>query len=320
MKFLLMIFVSMSLTALADSVKKSPTLDGIINVISAGDFRGPIEVNPEGFERAKAKVYFPNQYETRENWPLVVLLHGFKATAEEEDLYMTLRFRTSRRGFILLTPQGTPTPNGTRSAEGEDYSGKQFWNATDFCCDFAKTKVDDVKYLNSLIDFMATHYRIDQKRIYLIGHSNGGFMANRLACENGERFAAIASLAGGSFKNPAACRHPTPVSYLQIHAEDDQTVVFGDDPQYAGGQATVQQWMDKDHCVGAPTTAKMDSFPTLFFGPKTQLQSWDDCQSGKTLALWKMLPHPGVHYDPHIPNLTWFFSERVLDFLFAHQL
>jgi polyhydroxybutyrate depolymerase len=44
-----------------------------------------------------------------------------------------------------------------------------------------------VAYLGAVIDDVAAHYTVDPKRFFVIGHSNGGFMAHRLACEIGGR-------------------------------------------------------------------------------------------------------------------------------------
>jgi polyhydroxybutyrate depolymerase len=287
---------------------------------AAGDFRGPIEVNPPGFERAKAKVYFPTQYESQERWPLVVLLHGFTGTASKTDMYMLLRYRTSSRGFILVTPDGTANPPGSISPKGEDYSGKQFWNATEFCCDFLKSGVDDVKYLTKLVDYLSSNYRVDRRRVYLLGHSNGGFMANRLACEEGEKFAAIASLAGGSFKNLSSCKKSTAVAYLQIHAVNDGTIAYGEDARYAGGLPTVQQWLKKNDCSSEFQVVPRKSILPLVVGPEMSMQTWRKCSTGKEVALWTIQNYSGPFYVPHIPSLSWSFSEEVLDFLLAHSL
>lgn len=286
---------------------------------ATGDFRGPIEVNPSGFERAKAKVYFPTQYENQERWPLVVLMHGFTGTASNTDLYLGLRFRTSRRGFILVTPEGTANPPGSISPKGEDFSGKQFWNATEFCCDFLKSGVDDVKYLTQLVDYLSKNYRVDPRRVYLLGHSNGGFMANRLACEAGEKFAAIATLAGGSFKSLSSCKKHTAVPYLQIHAVNDKTIVYGEDPRYAGGLPTVQQWVKKNGCASDSVVVPRKATLPLVLGPEVTMRSWSNCSSGKDVALWTIQDYSGPFYSPHIPNLSLSFSEEVLDFLLAHS-
>ena len=66
--------------------------------------------------------------------------------------------------------------------------------------------MDDVGYLSGLIAEAEQTYNIDPKRVYLIGHSNGGFMSFRMACEASELITAIVSLAGSTFENPADCQ------------------------------------------------------------------------------------------------------------------
>ncbi len=296
-----------------------------------GLYQGPFNINVDGSTRVAAKTYLPIQHDQSKTWPLVVLLHGFSGTAEGEDLYLGLRFRTSIRGFILLTPEGTRTPEGIRSpkgprnAEDKDISGLQFWNATDSCCDFGGTKVDDTAYLLALIEKTVKKYNVDPNRIYLFGHSNGGFMANQLGCEAGKTFAGIASLAGGTYKDLKSCRVPDAVRYLQIHAVDDPTISYADAPEYAGGQATVSQWISKNGCSGKPTKGPARDFLFLIPGLDTTSQSWKNCRSGKNVELWTIKAHEAEKHNSHVPffnflplpGVTVLFTDAVLDFLFA---
>ena len=67
------------------------------------------------------------------------------------------------------------------------------------CCDKYDAKPDDVGYLTGLIDeIIAAGWPVDPKRIYLFGHSNGGYMAHRMACDRADRIAAIICLAGST--------------------------------------------------------------------------------------------------------------------------
>ena len=272
-------------------------------------YQGPIEFNADGAGRKSAKAYLPLQYSETKSWPLVVLLHGFSGTAEAEDIYLGLRYRASLRGFILLTPEGTVTPKGTLGADGKDLGGNQFWNATDACCDFGKTGVDDTGYLLALIEKMKRAYKVDPSRVYLIGHSNGGFMVNRLGCEAKGAFAAIANLAGGSFKNPANCRIPEPVAYLQIHAVDDKTILYDAAPAYAGGKETVDQWLVKNGCDRSPTQSWHKDFVFAIQGPDTKEATWKKCSSGKDVAFWTIKPFEAKWHNAHVPlfNLSFRF-------------
>lgn len=281
-------------------------------------YQGPFDINAEGAQRPAAKSYLPLQYDPAKKWPLVVMLHGFSGTAEAEDTYLGLRFRTSLRGFILLTPEGTKIPPGTRGADNADLSGNQFWNATDTCCDFGKTGVDDAGYLLSLIEKIKATYNIDSNKIYLIGHSNGGFMVNRLGCEAGKTFAGIASLAGGTFKDIKNCRAPAAVRYLQIHAVDDKTILYGESPEYAGGKPTVDQWIAKNGCGANSVQSAKRDFVFLIPGVDTDTRSWKNCRSGKEVSLWTIKGSQTRGHSPHVPLLNLNFTDAVLDFLFAH--
>lgn len=329
MKYLSLLFV-LVLSACATSIKtpavQAPrvpasggsSMPGISEGLSAGLYTGPISLPTGDSRRNPAKLYLPLQYDAQEKWPLVILLHGFTGTAEGEDAYLSTRFRVSTRGFILLTPEGLPTPNGVHGAKGEDLSGKQFWNATDACCDFGATGVDDVGYLTNLIESVASTYKVDRNRIYVFGHSNGGFMANRLACEIGDRLAGVASLAGGTFKDPAACKDQTRLSYLQIHAVDDATIAYGDDPKYAGGKATVDQWLKRNGCTNKMKEEVKKDYVFLVPFKDTVQQKWV-CQNNTTVSFWTIKAYKQKHHYSHVPIFNPNFTGDVLDFLFAQK-
>lgn len=63
--------------------------------------------------------------------------------------------------------------------------------------------MDDVAYVDAVLDLLAREYAVDASRVYASGFSNGGGMTSRLALERHDRFAAIAA-AAGALKLPAA--------------------------------------------------------------------------------------------------------------------
>ena len=270
-------------------------------------YKGPFEVSPEGSTRA-AKVYLPKSYESREKWPLILMLHGYTSNADETNLYLGLGARVSAKGYILVTP------NGMKNSKGD-----QFWNATDFCCDFEKTNVDDVGYLLGLIKKVSAEYHVDAERIYLVGHSNGGFMSNRLLCETDGVFAGVVSIAGSTFKDASNCKMKNPVSYLQVHAEDDPTVAFGENPQHAGGKATVAQRVAAAGCTGQPVSGGRKDIVFLMPFKDAEVQSWNQCQGATEVELWTISPSSVSGHKPHAPGF-WFpsFIDSAVDFLFRH--
>jgi polyhydroxybutyrate depolymerase len=119
-------------------------------------------------------VHVPKAHDAGRPAPLLIVLHGYGSSGREHEAYFHLGDAAGRRGMISAYPDGT-----------KDSTGSQFWNATDACCDFDQSGVDDSTYLVGVVAAIKAHIALDPKRIFLIGHSNGGFMTYRMACDPG---------------------------------------------------------------------------------------------------------------------------------------
>ena len=181
----------------------------------------------------------------------------------------------------------TPTARSTRS-------GRRFWNATDACCDFDRDPVDDVAYIAWLLDDVASKLPIDPSRVYVVGHSNGGFFAHRLACDLAPRIAGAVSIAGAVWKDPARCAPAAPVSVLEIHGDADDIIRYGGGrvfdlpvPAYPGALETVKTWAEKDGCAGEPRPggARLD-FDDGVRGADTTPVTYGGCRGGVSVDLW----------------------------------
>jgi polyhydroxybutyrate depolymerase len=161
-----------------------------------------------------ARLQLPSGSDAR---PLVIALHGYGDRGERFLDALGYRELARRERLLVVAPDGTPDPGGLR-----------FWNAGDACCNFHGSSVDDVAYLRGLIRELARRFpaRLDLDRVYLIGLSNGGFMAYRLACE-GVPLAAIVSIAGAGRRETDRCLPSRKLSLLQVHAPGDPTVLYG---------------------------------------------------------------------------------------------
>ncbi len=255
-------------------------------------------------------LHVPTGYDQHRPAPLVILLHGYGANAAGQEAYFKLTPVADAHTFLYAMPDGTV-----------DGDGKRFWNATDACCDLFGTHVDDVAYVNAIIDDVEERFNVDEKRIYIVGHSNGGFMAHRLACDLAPRIAAIVSLAGATWKDQTHCQPAAPVAVLEVHGTADTVVLY--DGGHAGGdlllaahpgaEETVADWAKLDGCsptlTGTGTTLDLD---TLLPGDETQVLRHDGCQPGGWAELWR------INGGGHIPNLTAQWGELVWGFLSAH--
>jgi polyhydroxybutyrate depolymerase len=202
-----------------------------------------------------------------------------------------------KSGIIYIAPDGTMSPEG-----------KRFWNASKSCCNKFKQDVDDVAYINSLIDEINAKTPVDPKRIYLIGHSNGAFMSYTFACKT-NKVAAIVAIAGAMDVNPE-CTPSMPFSLLDIHGTADKTIkinggVLNANP-YTSATTTVKTISQVNKCNN-PTTSKKDFEPTIK-GAETTVINYS-CDTHTHLQFWK------IGKGLHSPKLPSDFAQQVISFL-----
>lgn len=273
-----------------------PALTGCADTSSCAP-NPPLEI---GADRP-AQVLIPSNYDPGTRYPLVITLHGYGAYGTLQSSYLGLDARVDSAQYVLVSPDGTENRNGTR-----------FWNGTPACCALAAaaedgsgedyTQIDDVAYIRSLIEEAAATYSIDPARIGLFGHSNGGFMALRMACEASDLVTAVVSLAGSTFADAASCAPASqPVSVLALHGDADDTIL------YAGGEILGEAYpsapetarrfaglagCDSDNPVAGDSVDVVGSLD----GAETSVQVFPDCATGAEVELWTIAD------GPHIPG------------------
>jgi polyhydroxybutyrate depolymerase len=250
-------------------------------------------------------VHVPDSYDPARPAPLVVALHGYTSDANELETYLRLTPESDRRGFVYAYPEGSTDDRGDR-----------FWAATDACCAFSSPEPDDSRYLSELISTIQGSYRIDRARVYLIGHSNGGFMAFRMACDHADQITAIVSLNGASWNDATRCRPSEPVSVLAIHSSTDETVAFGGGviggAAYPSAASTVAQWLGYDRCARAGRDAAALDLVTDLPAAETSVRTYGQgCAGGSTVQAWT------INGGTHVPQLGPAFAPAVTDFLLS---
>jgi polyhydroxybutyrate depolymerase len=173
---------------------------------------------------------------TKKPAPLVVVLHCLGCAPTWLPEQWRIEALAKKYGFVAAIPSGM-----------RDHEGTLFWNATPACCDFDGKNPDDVGYLIGIIDELVKKGVADPKRIYLAGFSNGGFMAYRLACEHGDKIAAIVSVGGAA---PETCKPAVPVSVLDVHGTADKRVPLdGWPPRVPPARETLAKFAAVDKCT-----------------------------------------------------------------------
>jgi polyhydroxybutyrate depolymerase len=171
---------------------------------------------------------------------LVLNLHGATSNGAQQERLTNFDAVADADGFVVAYPDGI---NRVWAAgPGADGHG-----------------VDDVGFLVALADKLRTQYGIDPGHVFAMGMSNGGFMANRLACDRAEEFAAIAPVSG-TLRSNVDCTPSRPVAVLEVHGTADPIVPFGGGKMVGRGgpsdvvaaPAMVQRWRTADGCSGEP--------------------------------------------------------------------
>ena len=142
-----------------------------------------VEIDSNGDDRSFL-INLPS--DTNDPVPLVFILHGLGETGA---LWYGVASYIASQGIVTVRPESGTFLNNS----GTGYV--KLWNAI-----LDSTRYDDVQFISDIIDYMLMNYDfIDYSKIYVLGYSNGGYMAYRLACDLSYRITAFSSVAGNMF-------------------------------------------------------------------------------------------------------------------------
>jgi polyhydroxybutyrate depolymerase len=192
-------------------------------------------------------VHVPPSYDSKKPMPVVLVLHGAAMKASIMEWFSGMSKTADEAGFIAVYPSGTgvlPT-----------------WNAGVFPGKLNAQRADDVAYIGKVLDDLATVLRIDRKRVYAAGVSNGAMMAYRLAVEMPERIAAITAVAGVMCLEKPEPKAPVPI--LHIHGTKDGLVPFtgtrngGGPYPFPSVDECLKTWIQVNECSETPTVTEL---------------------------------------------------------------
>ncbi len=261
-------------------------------------------------------LHVPSSYDGTKPVPLVIVLHGGGGKAEGAVRMADMDPRSDKQGFIVVYP------NGTSPMKDRFFT----WNSF-LCCGYAlQNKIDDVGFINALLDELEKNYSIDSTRIFATGLSNGGMMTYKLGCELSDRIAAIAPVAGALDTDDPDAAYP--VSAIIFHGTADLHVLYdGGVPKKAFDKHprtdkpvsyAVSYWVKRDGCSPTPKTEKFGSIihDTYSGGiDGTEVQLYTIVGQGHAWPGGK----PGIHnsnVDPPTQEIS--ATDLMLDFFMKH--
>ena len=246
----------------------------------------------DGHDRT-ALVHVPASLDLRHRAPLVLSFHGSGTTAEFQAGYDGVDAEGDAAGYISVHPQGLPVD---LFGNGNIVLGWDLYNPD----------TRDPAFVRALLTQLDTVLCIDSRRVYATGISNGGGMAELLACTLSDRIAAIAPVAAlPALPCPAA--EPTPT--IAFHGRQDLFIPYDGIPAVGlpGTEDVVGAIAIRNGCSPEPPARRAVTV-------HVQRIRWDDCQAPTVLYRIEQHGHAWPGHSFGLTEAQWeaFFTENGL--------
>lgn len=159
------------------------------------------------------RVYVPKSYDGTRAYPLIIALHGLGGTEDGMlDRYeKQMPTLAEARGYIVASPLGFRVDGfyGSGVAASADPRERRARELSE-------------KDVMEVLSRMRTDYKVDESRIYLMGHSMGAIGTWAIAAKYPDVWAAIAPFAG--MGSPASAERMRAIPQFVVHGDADPTV------------------------------------------------------------------------------------------------
>ncbi len=168
------------------------------------------------------------------------------------------KYHTLWPDAVVVYPQGLHSPGLILDAEGT----RSGWQVT------AGAQADrDLKFVDAMLASLRQDYRVDDRRIYATGFSNGAVFTYLLWAERGDRFAAFAPVAGvDALRVGQSVSKLKPKPVFHVAGEKDNTAKF------VGQQRMIAALREHNECgPGVPAANGCVTYPSKIGAPVVTL-------------------------------------------------
>jgi polyhydroxybutyrate depolymerase len=254
---------------------------------AAGTYRAgqsfDISLSSGGVAR-DAWLHVPAGYSAAAPVSLILNFHGDGSNGKEQEALSAMSALADRQGFLVAYPNGL----------------NEQWSAASGSAGAA-----DRQFVRDLVSKLQADYKVDPKRIYATGMSNGGGMTNRVGCDLADLFAAVAPVEGG-YGDWTDCSPSRPMPIMAFHGLTDVVVPYNGGPGTgpAAGHTFpsipewAAAWAARDSCNASAAETHPNADVTR--------QEWPHCAGGASVVLYSIDHHgdswPGSKVHPAITS------------------
>ncbi len=208
------------------------------NCLTPGDYS--LSLTSGGTDR-EYLLHVPSSYDGSTPVTLLIDAHGSGETSSSQRDRSGQLEQSNKRGFIVAWPQGVLNS----------------WNAYGCCSVANATNVDDVGFMRSIIETLKARANVDKHRVYFTGWSNGGGLAQRMACEAADIVEAVAAISY-PLNGPEQCHPSRPISLTEFAGTADALVPYYGSPLFQPARASFADWKEKNGCTDNLTRKQLN--------------------------------------------------------------
>jgi polyhydroxybutyrate depolymerase len=288
-------------------------------------------INHQGIKRSYL-VYLPKSYNENTPTPVVLNFHGGGGSAQGHQKLSRMNKKAERAGFIVVYPVGTRRDGNLNKMFNHLWNVENGPNGPYYAYSDPISRIDDVGFVDKLLDDLESRFNIDTKRVYASGLSNGEILTHLLACRLYPRIAAIAPVGAPYWNVPDECPiggQPLPV--ILFHGTSDICAPYyggisqcssneAIDRHFISAQETADIWVEKNSCANTPIVTYQKG--------EVSCRTYPSCSNGSEVTLctieggghtWRGgMPYaiPGLDigkttYDINANDAMWEFFKNI---------